>query len=109
HADGRLLLEETQESVRLFMAPGMGHCRGGIGRNDIGQTGTSDAHVGAGTPPIDVDHDLLTALDRWVEHGVAPDRFVASHFTNGVLDRTRPLCAYPQVARYRGKGDTNDA
>ena len=105
----REALERTQDFYRLFMAPGMSHCRGGIGPNDIGQTGTPDAHVGAGFPPIDPDHDLLAALDRWVEHGIAPRKLIASHFTNGVLDRARPLCPYPQVAHYRGKGDPNDS
>ena len=106
--DPRKALEETQDFFRHFMAPGMGHCRGGIGPNDIGQTGTSDAHVGDGAPPIDPEHDVLSALDRWVEERVAPDTFIASHFTSdGVLDRARPLCAYPKVARFNGRGDPN--
>ena len=46
---------------------------------------------------------------QWVEHGKAPDRIMASHATNGVVDRTRPLCPYPQVAVYKGSGSTDDA
>ena len=105
----RRALKQTQEFARLFMLPGVDHCRNGIGPNDIGQTGTPDAHVGPGFPPIDSDYDLLAALDRWVDRGLAPDVMIASHITNGVLDRTRPICAYPQIARYNGKGDKNAA
>jgi feruloyl esterase len=54
--------------------------------------------------------DMLTALENWVERGVAPTRVVASHATSaGVVDRTRPLCAYPNVARYTGRGSLNEA
>jgi feruloyl esterase len=75
-------------SYRLFMAPGMGHCSGGAGPNSF---------------------DALTALEQWVESGKAPDQIMASHATNGVVDRTRPLCPYPQVATYTGKGSIDDA
>jgi feruloyl esterase len=51
----------------------------------------------------------MKVIEQWVEQGVAPDRITASHATNGVVDRTRPLCAYPQVARYTGTGSTDDA
>ncbi len=77
-----------QDSYRLFMAPGMGHCSGGAGPNTF---------------------DMLAALEAWVERGQPPDRIVASHSTNGVVDRTRPLCPYPQIAVYRGSGDVNAA
>jgi len=78
----------TDAAVRLFMAPGMGHCSGGPGPNQA---------------------DWLTALEQWVEKGVAPTRIIASRASNGVVDRTRPLCVYPQVARYNGKGSTDEA
>jgi feruloyl esterase len=52
---------------------------------------------------------MLAALERWVEQGRAPDRILASHATNGVIDRTRPLCPYPQVATYSGTGSIDDA
>jgi feruloyl esterase len=44
---------------------------------------------------------------EWVEHGKAPERIEASRIRDGEIDRTRPLCPYPQVATYDGKGDTN--
>jgi feruloyl esterase len=79
---------DTDTAVRLFMAPGMAHCSGGPGPNQA---------------------DWLTALEQWVERGVAPSRIVASRSTKGVVDRTRPLCAYPQVAQYNGSGSTDEA
>ena len=75
-------------SYRLFMAPGMGHCSGGEGPDTF---------------------DAVAALEQWVEQGRAPDRIIASHGTKGVVDRTRPLCPYPQVASYTGKGSLDDA
>ncbi len=80
--------KRASDSVRLFMVPGMNHCRGGDG-TDI--------------------FDAVAALDRWVVRGQAPTQIPASHSTKGVVDKTRPLCPYPQVARYKGSGDTNDA
>jgi feruloyl esterase len=53
--------------------------------------------------------DALAALEQWVEKGVAPDRIVASHITNGKVDRTRPLCFYPLVARWKGTGSADEA
>lgn len=79
---------KNANSVRLFMFPGMAHCGGGEGPNRFDTTGT---------------------LAQWVERGEVPDRMMASHFTNGVVDRTRPLCPYPQVAAYKGSGSTDDA
>lgn len=57
--------------------------------------------------------DALTSLEQWVEHGVAPDKIIATQYndnnpTQGV-ERTRPLCPYPQVSAYKGVGDPNDA
>ncbi|HEY7502134.1 MAG TPA: tannase/feruloyl esterase family alpha/beta hydrolase [Vicinamibacterales bacterium] len=79
---------KTSDWIRLFMVPGMGHCRGGDGPNTF---------------------DAVGALDEWVEHGKPPDRIVASHATNGRVDRTRPLCPYPQLAVYTGSGSADDA
>jgi feruloyl esterase len=70
------------------MVPGMGHCGGGNGPNTF---------------------DSLRALEEWVEHGHAPQAIIASHLTNGVVDRTRPLCPYPQTAVYKGSGSSDDA
>jgi len=69
------------------MAPGMTHCGGGPGPNTF---------------------DMQAALEQWVERGIAPDQIVATHAVNGVVDRLRPLCPYPRVAVYKGKGDIND-
>jgi feruloyl esterase len=79
---------KVQGSYRLFMAPGMGHCGGGEGPSSF---------------------DMVTALEQWVEHGQAPDRIVASRTSKGAVDRTRPLCPYPQVAAYKGTGSTDEA
>ncbi len=81
-------LGDVQSFYRLFMAPGMAHCSGGPGPNTF---------------------DMQAALEQWVERGVAPEQVVATRSINGVVDRLRPLCAYPKVAVYAGKGDTNDA
>ena len=57
----------------------------------------------------DTSSIFVAALERWRESGAAPDAIVASHRTDGRVDRTRPLCPYPQVARYKGTGSTDDA
>ena len=74
--------------MRLFMVPGMHHCFGGPGATIF---------------------DPLAALDAWVTSGVAPERIVAEHRTNGQVDRTRPLCPYPQRAMWSGHGNQADA
>ena len=79
---------KVAHAYRLFMAPGMGHCGGGEGPNTF---------------------DMVAALEQWVERGQAPDRIVASHAANAAVDRTRPLCPYPQVAVYKGTGSIDEA
>lgn len=91
---------------RLFMVPGMQHCFGGPGPNAFGASFQPRV-------PREPAHDVLEALKRWVEHGVAPERIIATKYMDddpqkGVL-RTRPLCPYPQRAVYRGKGSTDVA
>ncbi len=81
-------LDKTKEFFRFFAAPGMGHCGGGPGPNTF---------------------DALGALEQWVEHGIAPEKIVATHATAGKIDRSRPLCPYPQVAHYKGTGSIDDA
>jgi hypothetical protein len=66
-------------------------------------------HHCQGTGPGPNRFDMLSALDEWIDHGTAPARVVASHATAGVVDRTRPLCPYPQVARYKGTGSIDAA
>lgn len=80
--------EGTRNFARLFMVPGMQHCGGGPGPDSF---------------------DAVSAVERWVEGGEAPQRIVASHLTQGLVDRSRPLCPYPQVAVYGGKGKATDA
>ena len=92
----------TQDFYRLFMVPGMAHCGGGPGANEFGGSG-------ADAPIVDADHDLLSALEAWVEKGTAPARITASRVDHGKVVRTHPLCAYPRQARYRGNGSTDDA
>lgn len=74
--------------VRLFMAPGMAHCSGGEGPDTFDKIGT---------------------LEDWVERGNIPSRIIAAHHSSSQVDRTRPLCAYPQVAKYKGSGSVDDA
>lgn len=64
-------------------------------------------HCGGGDGPN--VFSMVTALERWVEDGKAPDQVLAAHLTGGKVDRTRPLCPYPQTAQYKGSGDPNDA
>jgi feruloyl esterase len=80
--------DRTKATARLFMVPGMNHCGGG--------TGTAT-------------FDMLAALEAWVEQGRAPDSVPASRTAGGKTDRTRPLCAYPQKATYKGSGSVDDA
>jgi feruloyl esterase len=106
YPDARSESRPIESFYRLFMVPGMGHCGGGIGPNTFGNGGRS----GASTTP-DPDSDLLAALERWVEQGTAPERFIATGTVVGdpAKTLTRPLCPYPKVARYNGTGDPNIA
>ncbi len=79
---------KVSDSMRLFMVPGMGHCRGGEGPNTFDRVGT---------------------MEQWLRTGKAPTQMIASHATNGNVDRTRPLCPFPQVAKYKGSGSIDDA
>jgi feruloyl esterase len=81
-------LSKVQENHRLFMVPGMAHCGGGEGTSTF---------------------DMLTVLEDWVEQGKAPERVEASRQQNGQTDRTRPLCPYPQVAKYDGSGSIDES
>ncbi|HEY2382782.1 MAG TPA: tannase/feruloyl esterase family alpha/beta hydrolase [Terriglobia bacterium] len=79
---------QTANFFRLFMVPGMGHCGGGIGPDR---------------------NDAVTAMINWVEKAKAPASITASRVVNNQVVRTRPLCPYPQVARYSGNGSIDDA
>jgi Tannase and feruloyl esterase len=80
---------KASDDIRLFMVPGMAPCGGGEGPNTF---------------------DKMGAIQNWVEQGKAPEEMVASHKDRaGAVDRMRPLCPYPQVAKYKGNGSTDDA
>jgi feruloyl esterase len=79
---------KAQQHARLFMVPGMQHCVLGSGPNSF---------------------DTLTALENWTERGIAPDAIPATHSTNDVVDRTMPLCKFPEAAHYKGTGDPKSA
>jgi feruloyl esterase len=91
---------------RVFMVPGMAHCSGGAGPNAFGN-GTSNG------PVIDSDHDVLKALEKWVEQGPAPRQIIATHYVNNTaaqgIQFQRPLCPYPERGEYAGHGDPNNA
>src|SRR5262249_50764266 len=71
--------------MRLFLLPGVGHCGGGVGPDQA---------------------DFLGAMERWREKGDAPAQILASKRGGGM---TRPLCPHPQIAKYSGRGGTDDA
>jgi hypothetical protein len=77
----------TAEFFRLYMVPGMFHCGGGVGTSQF---------------------DAATPMMKWVEDGTVPERIEAARVVDGKTVRTRPLCAYPQVARYKGSGSIDD-
>jgi len=77
----------TDDWLRLFMVPGMGHCSGGSGPDQA---------------------NYMSALERWREAGIAPDQITAYRVTDNRVDMTRPLCPYPEIAVYTGTGSTND-
>ena len=88
--------------LKLFMLPGIYHCTGGPGVGNFGAAGPATAP--------DAQHDIVKALDVWVTEKKAPTIFIGTHFNQSkAADRTRPLCPFPQVAKYKGSGDTNDA
>jgi len=80
--------DKVRDHHRLFMVPGMAHCGGGEGTSSF---------------------DMMAALEQWVDTGEAPDSVEAARIVDGRTDRTRPLCAYPTVARYDGSGSVDDA
>jgi feruloyl esterase len=75
-------------SMQLYMVPGMGHCQGGPGTDTF---------------------DKMGAIESFVATGKAPAQIVASHLTAGKVDRTRPLCPFGQVAKWKGTGSTDEA
>jgi feruloyl esterase len=80
--------DKAVNSIALFMVPGMNHCQGGPGTDTF---------------------DKVKVIDEWVTQGKKPTEIVASHLTNGQVDKTRPLCPFGQVAKYKGTGSADDA
>jgi feruloyl esterase len=80
--------DRTEDFYRLYMVPGMFHCSDGVGCDEV---------------------DWLTPLVNWVENGIAPEELTGAHSTDGNIDRTRPICPYPEIAKHKGSGDINDA
>ena len=100
--------EVLQKSARLFMVPNMGHCINGGGPDVFGNTADPGGY------PIDPQHDVLSALEDWVENGRAPSSIIATRFADDTsmaasVDRTMPLCPFPTEARYSGSGDIRSA
>jgi len=98
---------DTEQFARLYMVPGMQHCGAGPGADTFGQF-TLPGY------PTDPQHSIFSALDQWVEKGTPPGQIIATKYVNYMdpaqgIKLTRPLCAYPQVSKYKGTGDTKDA
>jgi Tannase and feruloyl esterase len=95
---------DSESFVRLFMAPGMAHCGGGPGPNAFGAGGSGNSNP---------NYNMYRALEQWVEQDIAPAQIIATKYNNDRtaqgVKMTRPLCAYPNIAKYNGSGDTNDA
>ncbi len=102
HERMRQTVADADSFSRLYMVPGMGHCSGGPGVNQFGQ-GSS------GVVPMTPQRDVFRALMDWSERGNAPASVIGSRVEGGITTQTRPLCPYPQVARYQGSGSTDDA
>ncbi|MES2633551.1 MAG: tannase/feruloyl esterase family alpha/beta hydrolase [Pseudomonadota bacterium] len=105
-------LKNTRDYYRLFVVPGMGHCAGGPGPNAFGNL-FSGAVVAPEPPVIDAQNDAMVALQHWVEAGAAPEKLIATKYSNdltgGTVVAQRPICAYPKFPKYLGVGDTTKA
>jgi feruloyl esterase len=100
----RLGQKKADSFVRLYMVPGMQHCGDGPGADSFGQVG--------GLVFDDPSHSIDATLEQWVEKNTAPAAIIASKFVGSDHTHprmTRPLCMYPQAAKYKGSGDTNNA
>jgi feruloyl esterase len=105
------------QNVRLFMVTGMSHCSGGPGPNSFGQSKVTPLHS---SPAF----DAAAALEQWVEMGLPPEMFVATHLPDSAASpvpggegfscsassqRSMPLCRFPAAAKYNEIGDVNEA
>jgi feruloyl esterase len=104
-------LERAEEQVgrfyRAFELPGMEHCMGGPGPNNI------SASLQPERRSMGPDQDIMAAVVNWVEHGRAPQFIVATKYTDDdphkTVVMTRPICVYPKLARWNGKGNSSDS
>jgi feruloyl esterase len=97
-------VQDADSFLRLYLVPGMQHCDNGPGADSFGQVGRLVFD--------DPQHSVDAALEQWVEKGNPPSTIIASKYSPDDQQHakmTRPLCAYPQAAKYKGRGDTNDA
>ena len=96
---------KTQDFFRAFLVPGLYHCSGGPGAYGFGASSPASN--------IDADHDVVSAIARWVENDVAPAKIIAAKYVDNTPSKGvafhRPLCPYPLAARYKGQGDSNEA
>ncbi len=104
--EAKMGAEKTASFTRLYMIPGMEHCAGGPGASFFGQLGLETAK-GA-------KYGVMDELTEWVEQGKPDLPVIATKYAEGADGKraavlTRPLCAYPTVARYKGAGDATDA
>jgi feruloyl esterase len=101
----RMGARQTDAFVKLYMVPGMQHCSGGPGPDSFGENGPAEN--------ADPRHDIQLALEQWVENAIAPSSITATKYVEDDpkkgVKMTRPLCPYPQVAKWTGKGSTADA
>jgi feruloyl esterase len=100
----QFLGDRVRQYHRLFLLPAVAHCGGSTGPSSIGG--------GMPEPPAafrDADHHVVSAVIKWVEQGVAPERIIATRFSGSTLTLSRPVCPYPAQAVYNGSGDVNVA
>jgi len=106
--DPRAKTQSVDDFYRLFMVPGLAHCSGGVGPVHFGNDADYGPAPAANTDP---ERDVFSALERWVEHGIAPDRLIGSGPSplDATKTLTRPLCPHPRVMKYKGAGSADDA
>jgi serine/threonine protein kinase len=106
--------QDTQSFVRLYMAPGMHHCHGGPGPDSFGQLDLSTLGAKTSSTNLNPEFNISTSLEQWVIRGISPGPIIATKYVDDLdpaqgIKMTRPLCPYPQIAKYKGDGDTNKA
>jgi feruloyl esterase len=103
-ATGQAFSKQVQQYHRLFMLPAVSHCGGGTGPSSIG---------GGAPEPLpafrNAEHHAVSAVIKWVEEGVAPEKITATRFSGGTVVRQRPVCPYPAQAAYNGSASIDDA